>query len=144
MKNLAQLLDKLLEALQGLDKSLVEEHNLLCSSQLPVVDLQRITDAKSQLLAIVGYLEQHRHGLENTLGCQAPYDELPQLAQRWRQVQQLSQRLREKNQHNGALVNQQIDHNALAQAILNKNNQPLYGPDGQSRGSNLLGRKIVI
>ncbi|WP_226020153.1 flagella synthesis protein FlgN [Serratia symbiotica] len=144
MKNLTQFLDKLLEALHGLDTALVEEHHLLCSSQLPGVALQRITDAKSQLLATVGYLEQQRHRLENTLGWQAPYDGLPQLAQRWQQVQQLSQTLREKNQHNGMLLNQQIDHNAQALAILNKNNQSLYGPDGQSRGSNLLGRKIVI
>ena len=62
MENLAQLLDKLLETLQALNGVLEEEHDLLCSGQLPGVALQRVTDAKSQLLATVAYLEQQRLG----------------------------------------------------------------------------------
>ena len=53
MEKLAQLLDKLLETLQALNGVLEEEHDLLCSGQLPGVALQRVTDAKSQLLARV-------------------------------------------------------------------------------------------
>ncbi|PMC21436.1 flagellar biosynthesis protein FlgN, partial [Klebsiella aerogenes] len=48
------------------------------------------------------------------------------------------QSLREKNQHNGLLLNQQIAHNQQALAILSKNNKSLYGPDGQSRAASLL------
>lgn len=66
------------------------------------------------------------------------------LADRWQRVQLLSQTLREKNQHNGLLLNQQIDHNAQALAILSKNNKSLYGPDGQSHAGSLLGRKIGV
>ncbi|CAI1503149.1 flagella synthesis protein FlgN [Serratia entomophila] len=144
MENLAPLLDSLLETLRTLDTTLAEEHRLLCSGQLPGVALQRVTDAKSQLLATVNYLEQQRRGQENAQGLQAPYRGQPHLAERWRQVQQLSQALREKNQHNGMLLNQQIDHNAQALAILSKQNKSLYGPDGQSRGNSLLGRKIGV
>lgn len=65
MENLAQLLDKLLETLRALNGVLEEEHDLLCSGQLPGVALQRVTDAKSQLLATVAYLEQQRLGQES-------------------------------------------------------------------------------
>lgn len=72
MENLAQLLDKLLETLQALNGVLEEEHDLLCSGQLPGVALQRVTDAKSQLLATVAYLEQQRLGEEKACGQRAP------------------------------------------------------------------------
>ena len=51
-----------METLQALNGVLEEEHDLLCSGQLPGVALQRVTDAKSQLLATVAYLEQQRPG----------------------------------------------------------------------------------
>ena len=73
MEKLAQLLDKLLETLQALNGVLEEEHDLLCSGQLPGVALQRVTDAKSQLLATVAYLEQQRLGQEKACGQRAPY-----------------------------------------------------------------------
>ncbi|HIE2219764.1 TPA: flagella synthesis protein FlgN [Serratia marcescens] len=144
MENLAQLLDKLLETLLALNGVLEEEHDLLCSGQLPGVALQRVTDAKSQLLATVAYLEQQRLGQEKACGQRAPYASHASLADRWQRVQLLSQTLREKNQHNGLLLNQQIDHNAQALAILSKNNKSLYGPDGQSHAGSLLGRKIGV
>lgn len=72
MESLAQLIDKLLETLNALSTVLTEEHHLLCSGQLPGVALQRATDAKSQLLATVNYLEQQRLNLERAQGQQAP------------------------------------------------------------------------
>lgn len=72
MENLAQLLDKLLETLQALNGVLEEEHDLLCSGQLPGVALQRVTDAKSQLLATVAYLEQQRPGRKKPAGNAPP------------------------------------------------------------------------
>lgn len=144
MESLAQLIDKLLETLNALSTVLTEEHHLLCSGQLPGVALQRATDAKSQLLATVNYLEQQRLNLERAQGQQAPYSAHPRLADGWQRVQTLSQQLREKNQHNGMLLNQQIDHNAQALAILSKQNKSLYGPDGQSCNASLLGRKIGV
>ncbi|CAI2789299.1 flagella synthesis chaperone protein FlgN [Serratia grimesii] len=144
MENLAQLINKLLETLNALDTVLTEEHDLLCSGQLPGVALQRATDEKSQLLATVNYLEQQRLRLESAQGQQAPYSSHPHLAEAWQRVQTLSQQLRDKNQHNGMLLNQQIDHNTQALAILSKQNKSLYGPDGQSRNTSLLGRKIGV
>lgn len=81
---------------------------------------------------------------EKACGQRAPYANHAPLADRWQRVQLLSQTLREKNQHNGLLLNQQIDHNAQALAILSKNNKSLYGPDGQSHAGSLLGRKIGV
>lgn len=144
MEKLAQLLDKLLETLLTLNNVLDEEHHLLCSGQLPGVALQRVTDNKNQQLATVAWLEQQRPAAEQHIGHQAPYSAVAALAQRWQQVQQLTQTLREKNLHNGMLLNQQIDHNTKALAILSKNNKSLYGPDGQSRNTSMLGRKIGV
>jgi flagella synthesis protein FlgN len=144
MANLAQLLDKLLETLQALKTVQTEEHHLLCSNTLVGVALQRVTENKSQLLATVNYLEKQRIELEKTHHCQAPYDNDQDLATRWQQVQQLSQQLREQNNHNGMLLNHHIEHNTQALAVLNKQNKSLYGPDGQSRAGSLLGRKIGV
>ncbi|MDF7679651.1 flagellar export chaperone FlgN [Enterobacteriaceae bacterium ESL0689] len=144
MKKLAQLLDKLLETLLTLDNVLDEEYHLLCSGRLPGVALQRVTENKNQQLATVAWLEQQRPAAEQAIGHQAPYAGQTMLADRWQQVQKLTRVLREKNQHNGMLLNQQIDHNDKALAILNKNNKSLYGPDGQSRTGSLLGRKIGV
>lgn len=77
MEKLAQLLDKLLETLQALNGVLEEEHDLLCSGQLPGVALQRVTDAKSQLLATVAYLEQQRLGQEKPAGNARPMPATP-------------------------------------------------------------------
>lgn len=144
MENLAQLLDKLLETLHALGTVQTQEHTLLCSKTLVGVALQRVTDAKSELLATVNYLDQQRLEKERMQHCQAPYDGQPQLADRWQQVQQLSLQLREQNNHNGMLLNHHIAHNTQALAVLNKQNKSLYGPDGQSRAGSLLGRKIGV
>lgn len=144
MENLAQRLDKLLETLSALGAVQAEEHNLLCSNTLAGVALQRVTDTKSQLLATVNYLEQQRLEYEKAHHCQAPYNGQPHLAERWQQVQLLGQQLREQNNHNGMLLNHHIEHNQQALAVLNKQNKSLYGPDGQSRASSLLGRKIGV
>ncbi|HHT2830465.1 flagella synthesis protein FlgN [Klebsiella aerogenes] len=144
MDRLRTLLDKLAETLRTLDDVLAQEQQLLCADELPGVALQRITDSKSQLLATVAWLEQQRPALEANLALRAPYPGNESFGERWRQIQQLSQSLREKNQHNGLLLNQQIAHNQQALAILSKNNKSLYGPDGQSRTASLLGRKIGV
>ncbi|EFE95142.1 flagella synthesis protein FlgN [Serratia odorifera] len=144
MESLAQHLDTLLETLGALDSVLAEEHNLLCAGPLPGVALQRITDGKSQLLATVNYLEQQRLELERVNRLQAPYTGIATLAARWQQIQQVGQRLRDSNQHNGLLLSRHIEHNAAALTVLNKHNKTLYGPDGQSRSGSVLGRKIGV
>lgn len=144
MENLAQLLNKLVETLNALGAVQTEEHTLLCANTLAGVNLQRVTDTKSQLLATVNYLEKQRLELEKTYQCQAPYPHHPDLAINWQQIQQLGQQLREQNHHNGRLLNHHIEHNAQALAVLHKQNKSLYGPDGQSRSASLLGRKIGV
>lgn len=144
MDRLRTLLDKLAETLRALDDVLAQEQQLLCADELPGVALQRVTDSKSQLLATVAWLEQQRPALEANLALRAPYPGHESFGECWRQIQQLSQSLREKNQHNGLLLNQQIAHNQQALAILSKNNKSLYGPDGQSCAASLLGRKIGV
>ena len=121
---------------------LAQEQQLLCADELPGVALQRVTDSKSQLLATVGLNNSARRWKPTCATRALPGHE--SFSERWRQIQQLSQSLREKNQHNGLLLNQQIAHNQQALAILSKNNKSLYGPDGQSRAASLLGRKIGV
>lgn len=144
MENLAQLLDKLLDTLNALGTTIAQEHALLCANSLAGVALQRVTDVKSQLLATVSHLEKQRLSAEQPYGLQAPYEHHPHLAASWQRVQQLSQQLREQNLHNGLLLKHHIEHNAQALAVLAKQGQALYGPDGQARSGSLLGRKIGV
>ena len=143
MENLAQLLDKLLETLQALNGVLEEEHDLLCSGQLPGVALQRVTDAKANCWRRSPTSSNNAWG-GKPAGNAPPTPTMRPWPIAGSAFKLLSQTLREKNQHNGLLLNQQIDHNAQALAILSKNNKSLYGPDGQSHAGSLLGRKIGV
>lgn len=145
MEKLQTILDKLLENLNDLEQVMSDEQIQLCAGQINSSALQQITERKSSLLTTMQYLETCRHEEESLNKLQAPYDGRETLAARWQQIQQLTQTLREKNQHNGLLLNQHISHTDKALAILKpRHGQSLYGPDGQAKGANYSGRKISI
>ncbi|MBE0792440.1 flagellar export chaperone FlgN, partial [Escherichia coli] len=73
------------------------------------------------------------------------YSNVPALAERWQRILELAESLRYSNLHNGLLLQQHIEHNTQALAVLNtRHGQSLYGPDGHAKGASLLGRKIGI
>ncbi|MDN0088820.1 flagellar export chaperone FlgN [Yersinia nurmii] len=138
-------LDQQLECLDTLSVVIAEEQRLLCDGRIHGVVLQGITEQKSSLLATLDYLDQNRLAAETAAKIKAPYQQVPTLAERWERILKKAEKMRYTNLHNGFLLNQHIAHNDEALAVLNtRHGQSLYGPDGQSRGASLLGRKIGV
>ncbi|AUQ42728.1 flagellar export chaperone FlgN [Yersinia ruckeri] len=138
-------LDQQLECLDSLCAVLAEEQRLLCDGRIHGVVLQGVTEQKSSLLATLDYLDQSRLTTETAVRIKAPYQQAPALAERWERMMQKAEKMRYTNMHNGFLLNQHISYNTEALNILNtRHGKSLYGPDGQSRGASLLGRKIGV
>lgn len=90
MQKLQTILDKLLHNLDSLQAVMSEEQVQLCAGQINSSALQQVTEKKSSLLATMQYLEQCRHEEESLATLKAPYEGNEELAERWRQVQQLT------------------------------------------------------
>ncbi|WP_224555660.1 flagella synthesis protein FlgN [Pectobacterium versatile] len=145
MENLQSILNQLLSNLHELDAVMSEEQTLLCAGHINSVALQQVTDNKTSLLATMKHLETRRHEAEYTLKLQAPYDGIEQLSAYWQQVQELTRRLNDQNKHNGLLLSRHIAYTNEAINILKpRHGQGLYGPDGQSKGVTVGGRKITF
>ena len=138
-------LDQQLELLELLKTVVAQEQQLLCSGRIQGTVLQGVTEQKSSILATLAYLDQTRLTTEKTVNMKAPYSSMVELAVRWQRMLELAESLQYSNLHNGLLLQQHIEHNAQALAVLNtRYRQSLYGPDGHSKGASLLGRKIGI
>lgn len=134
-----------LELLESLKTVVAQEQQLLCSGRIQGIVLQGVTEQKSSILATLAYLDQTRLTTEKNINIQAPYSNVPALAERWQRILELAENLRYSNLHNGLLLQQHIEHNTQALAVLNtRHGQSLYGPDGHAKGASLLGRKIGI
>ncbi|ABS47424.1 MULTISPECIES: flagella synthesis protein FlgN [Yersinia pseudotuberculosis complex] len=145
VESLQTNLDQQLDLLESLTNVVAQEQQLLCSGRIQGWVLQGVTEQKSSILATLAYLDQTRITTETTANIQAPYPHMQALAERWQRLLQLTERLRYSNLHNGLLLQQHIEHNNQALAVLNtRHGQSLYGPDGQAKGANILGRKIGI
>ncbi|QHQ16057.1 flagellar biosynthesis protein FlgN [Pectobacterium parmentieri] len=145
MENLQSILEQLLNNLHDLDTVMSEEQTLLCAGHINNIALQQVTENKTSLLATMQYLENRRHETESILKLQAPYDGIVQLAAYWQQVQELTRRLNDQNKHNGLLLSRHIAYTNEAIDILKpRHGQGLYGPDGQSKGMTVGGRKITF
>ncbi|PHZ28314.1 MULTISPECIES: flagella synthesis protein FlgN [Yersinia] len=138
-------LDQQLELLESLTTVVAQEQQLLCSGRIQGIVLQGVTEQKSSILATLAYLEQTRLTAETAAKIHAPYSNNQPLAERWQRMLQLAEHLQYSNLHNGLLLQQHIEHNTQALAILNtRHGQSLYGPDGHAKGASLLGRKIGV
>ncbi|CNI30280.1 flagella synthesis protein FlgN [Yersinia vastinensis] len=138
-------LDQQLELLELLKTVVAQEQQLLCSGRIQGTVLQGVTEQKSSILATLAYLDQTRLTTEKTVNMKAPYSSMVELAVRWQRMLELAESLQYSNLHNGLLLQQHIEHNAQALAVLKtRYSQSLYGPDGHSKGASLLGRKIGI
>ncbi|MBP2835881.1 flagella synthesis protein FlgN [Dickeya parazeae] len=145
MEKLVKLLEQLLLNMRELEAVLSDEQSLLCAGHVDGPALQVITDRKNSLLATIQHLEKIRLQGESALRVKAPYSSHPTVAQVWQQISELSEALRDKNQHNGLLLGYHLDHNEKALAVLKpRHAQSLYGPDGQSRSNSISGRRISI
>lgn len=81
---------------------------------------------KSSLLATLDYLEQLRRKEPNTANS-------VDISQRWQEIVVKTQQLRQMNQHNGWLLEGQIERNQQALEMLKPHQEPtLYGANGQT------------
>ncbi|WP_225902192.1 flagellar export chaperone FlgN, partial [Escherichia coli] len=67
------------------------------------------------------------------------------LSQRWQEITVKTQQLRQMNQHNGWLLEGQIERNQQALEMLKPHQEPtLYGANGQTSTTHRGGKKISI
>lgn len=123
MDSLSKLLAQISDGLNALRAVMESERMLLCEGSLSGSHLQRVTEEKSSLLATLGWLEQQRllawSGADSAAQAQ------------WQTIRAQTQTLREMNQHNGWLLEQQMAFNQQALALLKPHQEAgLYGKDG--------------
>lgn len=92
------------------------------------------------MLATLDYLEQQRR-LEHD-ATRSANDEI---AERWQTITQKTQHLRDLNQHNGWLLEGQIERNQQAIQVLKPHQEPaLYGANGQTSAAHRGGKNSLF
>lgn len=138
MTRLAEILDQMSAVLNDLKTVMVQEQQHLSMGQINGSQLQWITEQKSSLLATLDYLEQLRKKEPNTANS-------VDISQRWQEITVKTQQLRQMNQHNGWLLEGQIERNQQALEMLKPHQEPtLYGANGQTSTTHRGGKKISI
>ena len=138
MTRLAEILDQMSAVLNDLKTVMVQEQQHLSMGQINGSQLQWITEQKSSLLATLDYLEQLRKKEPNTANS-------VDISQRWQEITVKTQQLRKMNQHNGWLLEGQIERNQQALEMLKPHQKPtLYGANGQTSTTHRGGKKISI
>ncbi len=107
MTRLAEILDQMSAVLNDLKTVMDQEQQHLSMGQINGSQLQWITEQKSSLLATLDYLEQLRRKEPNTANS-------VDISQRWQEITGKTQQLRQLNQHNGWLLEGQIERNQQA------------------------------
>ena len=140
MNRLLEVMDQMTAVLNSLKEVMDAEQQQLSAGHVNGSALQRVTEDKSSLLATLDYLEQQRRAAQKT-------ETTPSMDvnQRWQTITQKTQHLRDINQHNGWLLEDQLARNEEALAILKPHQEPnLYGADGQATTVSRGGKKIII
>lgn len=139
MSRLLEVLDQMTAVLNSLKEVMDAEQQQLSAGHVNGSALQRITEDKSSLLATLDYLEQQRRELQNSATASST-----DISQRWQTITQKTQHLRDINQHNGWLLEDQLTRNEQALAVLKPHQEPnLYGADGQTTTMNRGGNKKI-
>ncbi|EOW1854909.1 TPA: flagella biosynthesis chaperone FlgN [Escherichia coli] len=138
MTRLAEILDQMSAVLNELKMVMDQEQQHLSMGQINGSQLQWTTEQKSSLLATLDYLEQLRRQTLDTVNSD-------EIAQRWQEITVKTQQLRQLNQHNGWLLEGQIERNQQALEMLKPHQEPtLYGANGQTSTSHRGSKKISI
>jgi len=140
MSRLSEILDHMTVILNSLKEVMDAEQQQLSSGSVNSSALQRITEEKSSLLATLDYLEKQRRMEQEAQRC-ANDD----VAERWQNITEKTQHLRDLNQHNGWLLEGQIERNQQALQVLKPHQEPsLYGKDGQTSSTPRGGKKFSV
>jgi flagella synthesis protein FlgN len=108
--------------------------------QMTVVlnDLKTVMDAEQQHLSS-GHLEQQRRAEQDPK--RSANDDI---VERWQTITEKTQHLRDLNQHNGWLLEGQIERNQQALEVLKPHKETgLYGADGQTATARIAGVKKI-
>ncbi|WP_213991010.1 flagellar export chaperone FlgN [Sodalis sp. dw_96] len=147
MNELEKLCSRMLSILQQLELILMEEQRLLSAGQVNAALLHRVTENKNEQLATLQYADGLRKQAAQSLGAgESPYGSYPELHLLWQAITQLTANLNRSNTRNGMLLNQHMQQNQQIMAVLEEHQarRRLYGPDGQSQGGHILGRKFSV
>ncbi len=147
MNELETTFTRMLEILQQLELTLAQEQELLSAGQVNAALLHRVTENKNEQLATLQHLDRQREALAAASGAdQPPYDGHPSLRAQWQTIAQLTENLNHHNYRNGLLLAQHLLLNQQMLAMLEQHQtqRRLYGPDGQARSGQLLGRKFSV
>lgn len=140
MTRLAEILEHMTAVLNDLKRVMDAEQQQLSVGHINGSQLQRITEEKSSLLATLDYLEQQRR-IEQNAGHGGDDD----VSARWQAITEKTQHLRDLNQHNGWLLEDQIVRNRQALDVLKPYQEPtLYGANGQTASAHRGGKKFSI
>ena len=140
MSRLSEILDQMTVVLNDLKTVMDAEQQQLSAGHISGSALQRITEEKSSLLATLDYLEKQRRAEQDTQ--RSANDDI---VERWQTITDKTQHLRDLNQHNGWLLEGQIERNQQALEVLKPHQEPgLYGANGQTASSRAGGKKISI
>ncbi len=132
------ILDQMSAVLNELKMVMDQEQQHLSMGQINGSQLQWTTEQKSSLLATLDYLEQLRRQTLDSVNSD-------EIAQRWQEITVKTQQLRQLNQHNGWLLEGQIERNQQALEMLKPHQEPtLYGANGQTSTSHRGSKKISI
>ena len=138
MTRLAEILDQMSAVLNELKMVMDQEQQHLSMGQINGSQLQWTTEQKSSQLATLDYLEQLRRQTLDTVNSD-------EITQRWQEITVKTQQLRQLNQHNGWLLEGQIERNQQALEMLKPHQEPtLYGANGQTSTSHRCSKKISI
>lgn len=136
MTRLAEILDQMSAVLNDLKTVMDQEQQHLSMGQINGSQLQWITEQKSSLLATLDYLEQLRRKEPNAANS-------VDISQRWQEITVKTQQLRQMNQHNGWLLEGQIERNQQALEMLKPHQEPtLYGANGQTSTTHRGGKRL--
>jgi len=147
MNELVITFAKMMDVLRQLEFSLTQEQDLLSAGQVNAALLHRVTENKNEQLATLQHLDNQRELLEKGAGAShPPYDDNPTLNEQWQTIMGITEQLKQNNYSNGLLLAQHLVLNQQMLSLLEQHQtrRRLYGPDGQSCGGQILGRKISV
>ncbi len=147
MNELETTFAKMMDVLQQLEISLLQEQDLLSAGEVNAALLHRVTENKNEQLATLQYLDRQRESLEKDTGTsRPPYDDNPALNEQWLTIMDITEQLKQNNYRNGLLLAQHLVLNQQMLTMLEQHQtrRLLYGPDGQACTGQVLGRKISV
>lgn len=153
-KNLAQILNEELKAMNVLVKILLQEQQILVDNTPNLLGslseeknnslslLNELGSKKSKELILLNLSNDHV-GMQSFIDSQTKESNIKST---WLELLELTKKAQEINKTNGLLINRQLNVNLNTLNVLQQtnSNENLYGADGQSKNKSSSGRGYVV